>query len=364
MECLPRQGPSRLLRTELMRSLIPWLVSLFRFAFASKAMLRDLALENLALRHQLTVHQRHGRRVSFRIRDRAFWVVLRRIWPQWRQACVLVKPETVVHWHRTGFRLFWRWKSRRSAPSKARIERVQMIRRMASENPRWGAPRIQGELQKLGYRLSQSTVQRYMPRRTPTEKQRQSWKVFLDNHRDSIAAMDFITVPTATFGRIYALVILLHGRRRVAHVNVTKHPTAEWVKQQLREAFPFDEAPKYLIFDRDTIFGAVKGFVRSMGIQPKQISFRCPWQNGAIERLMRSIRGDVLDHVVVFNENHLRRLLKEYFAYYHEDRTHLALNKDSPLSRPVEHRPHAAARVIGKKRLGGLHHRYTWDDAA
>jgi len=321
-------------------------------------------MEVLLLRQQIQVLQRTQKRVRFSARDRAFWVLVKRFWPDWKRHCHLVRPETVVQWHRASFRRFWKWKSKMASPSSAKTERNALIRRMASENPTWGAPRIHGELLKLGFRLSQSTVQRLMPKRSPSKNQRQNWRTFLANHRDAIAAMDFLTVPTATFQQLFVLVILRHGRREIAHFNVTTHPTAEWIKQQLREAFPFDEIPKYLIFDREPAFTALKGFVESMGIKPKQISFRSPWQNGAVERMMRTLRKDLLDHVIVFNENHLRRLMKDYVSYYHQDRTHLSLGKDAPRGRPIESRPVGSRKVIAHRRVGGLHHRYDWEQAA
>lgn len=319
-----------------------------------------LLLENLALRQQVSVLKR-GSKPRLRARDRAFWILLSRLWPRWKEVCVIVKPATVVSWHRAGFQIFWKWKSRvRPGRPPVNFELRTLIRRMASENPYWGAPRIHGELIKLGFRVSERTVQRYLPRRPTPPQAGQSWKTFLVNHRDHIAAMDFFAVPTWNFRNIYGLVIMHHGRRRILHLNVTAHPTADWVKQQLREAFPFDEVPRYLIFDRDTIFGAVKGFVATLGIQAKMTSYRSPWQNGVMERLIGSLRRDMLDHVIVHNEVHLLRLLKEYQAYYHQDRTHLGLGKESPLGRLSEVRAGPEAKVIAYPRIGGLHHRYGW----
>jgi putative transposase len=342
----------------------------FRFAWfhlfrgLSDSERHELRMEVLLLRQQIQMLQRTQKRVRFSARDRAFWVLVKRFWPDWKRHCHLVRPETVVRWHRASFRLFWKWKSRVTCPPSAKAERNSLIRRMATDNPTWGAPRIHGELLKLGFRLSQSTVQRLMPKRPPTKVQRQNWRTFLANHRDVIAAMDFLTVPTATFQQLFVLVILRHGRREIAHFNVTPHPTAAWIKQQLREAFPFDEIPKYLIFDREPAFTALKGFVESMGIKPKQISFRSPWQNGAVERMMRTLRKDLLDHVIVFNENHLHRLLKDYVSYYHQDRTHLSLGKDAPRGRPIGPKHSGSAKVIAHRRVGGLHHRYDWKQAA
>lgn len=325
----------------------------------------ELAREIVVMRHQLSVLQRKVPKPIFSAGDRWLWAWISRRWSGWRRACVLVKPETVIGWHRLGFRLFWRWKSRRK-PGGKRIapDVVALIRRMAGENPTWGAPRIHGEISKLGFRVSERTVLRYMPKHKGTEKQRQGWRTFLENHREVIAAMDFCVVPTWNFRQLYILVILRHGRRIIAHMNVTTNPSAEWVKQQVREAFPFDEIPKYLIFDNDTTFSAVESFVESMGITPKRTAFHCPWQNGAVERFNGTLRRELLDHVVVLDEAHLRRLLKNFLAYYHEDRTHLALGKDAPEGRPEEIPPNASATVEALPRVGGLHHRYVWRDAA
>jgi transposase InsO family protein len=326
----------------------------------------ELRMEILVLRRQLQVFQKREPRPNLGSRFRLYWLVVSRLWPRWKSACLLVKPETVIRWHRTGFRLFWMWKSRKRPGRKPiRADLAALIRRMAEEN-HWGAPRIHGELLKLGFKVSETTVWSYMSKTRPdgTERQRQNWRTFLANHRDVIAAMDFLVVPTWNFRLLTVLVILKHGRRELVHFNVTSHPSCEWVKQQIREAFPFDEGPRYLIFDRDTIFGPIKAFLESMGISPKQTAFRSPWQNGACERMIGSIRRDLLDHVIVFNEDHLRRLLRDYAAYYHVDRTHLGLGKDSPRGRPVESKPDEASTVMTQPRLGGLHHRYTWDRAA
>lgn len=272
---------------------------------------------------------------------------------------------TVVAWQRAGFRLYWRAKSKkRPGRPSTRAEVVAAIRRLAMENPLWGAPRIHGELRMLGVKVSQATVARLVRRRPSPGAKRQSWRAFLHNHREHIAGMDFFTVPTATFRQLYGLVILRHGRREVAHVNVTAHPTAAWVTQQLREAFPEDTTPRYLVFDRNTIFGATKDLIRRLGIEPKVTGLRCPWQNGAMERFIGTLRRELLDHVIVRNEAHLNRLLREFVRYYHEDRTHLGLEKETPAHRPRDATPIENADMRAEPRLGGLHHRYRWDRAA
>lgn len=325
----------------------------------------SLALENLALRQQLAVLQRRQGRARLRCPDRAFWVLLSRLWPAWKSACVIFSPATVVTWHRAGFRAYWRGRSRKPAGRPSiRAELKAVITLLAAENPRWGAPRIHGELRMLGFRVSQATVSRLLPKRPRSGVQRQSWKTFLQNHREHLAGMDFFTVPTAGFRQLYGLVILRHGRRQVAHVNVTAHPTATWVAQQLREAFPEDRAPKYLVFDRDVIFGAAKDFIRRLGIEPKLIGYRCPWQNGAVERFIGTLRRELLDHVIVRDELHLNRLLRDYLRYYHEDRTHLGLAKGTPSHRPRDTEPGALGELQSETRVGGLHHRYSWRRAA
>jgi hypothetical protein len=220
-------------------------------------------------------------------------------------------------------------------------------------------------LVKLGFDVSERTVSRYLPRRPPNPDKIKQWMTFLQNHRDAIAAMDLFIIPLVTFRVLSILVIIHHGRRLLLYVNVTFNPTAEWVIQQLREAFPYDTAPKHMIFDRDSIFSAqVVAAVKSFGVKPVRTSWRSPWQNGVVERWIGSCRRELLDHVVVFNERHAMRLLREYIAYYHEDRCHLALDKDAPHPRPVHKRPSTGYQVVALPRVGGLHHRYEWREAA
>ena len=227
---------------------------------------------------------------------------------------------------------------------------------MWNSNPTWGKPRIQAELRKIGIEVSDSTVWRYRPpRRDPPS---QSWRAFLDNHVRDIVAIDFFVVPTATFRVLYVLLIMSHDRRRILHFNVTTSPSARWTAQQVREAFPYDTAPRYLLRDRDSIFGT--DFVRrikSMGIKEVVTAPGSPWQNPYCERLIGSIRRECLDHVIVLNERHLLRVLRSYTSYYHSSRTHRSLDNDSPDSRPVE--PPEMGDVAALPQVGGLHHRYT-----
>jgi putative transposase len=321
----------------------------------------ELVLENLALRQQVAVLAAKGGRARITTVDRWFWIALRRCWSRWTEVLVFVKPETVVRWHRAGFRRYWTWLTQRGRRGRPRTGEnlCALIRRMATENAGWGAPRIHGELLKLGFDISERTVSRYLPRRPVPPDALKRWLTFLRNHRDAIAAMDLFVVPTATFRLVYAWFAIGHNRRHILHFDVTDQPTAAWVVQQLRETFGLDVTPRHMIFDRDSIFSAqVVSTVKSFGIQPTRTAYRCPWQNGVAERWVGSVRRELLDHVVVLSERHLRRLLGEYVAYYHEDRTHLGLNKDTPggRSRAAQRGPHAA--VLARSRLGGLHHRY------
>ena len=229
---------------------------------------------------------------------------------------------------------------------------------MVAENPTWRAPRIHGELKMLGFEVSERTISRWIRQVPQNPEPARRWLTFLRNHREAIAAMDFFTVPTLTFGVLYCFFIIAHDRRRILHFNVSRNPTSAWVTQQLREAFPYESAPRYLIFDRDAKFDLdVVVAVRAMGSQPTRTSFQSPWQNGVAERWVGSCRRDLLDHVIALNERHLKRLLAEYVRYYHEDRTHLGLGKETPHRRAAQWQ-RGSERVVSQSRLGGLHHRY------
>jgi transposase InsO family protein len=316
-----------------------------------------LAAENLALRQQLSLLQRSAPRPRFRLRDRLLWVALCRCFDAWRSWLAVAQPATALRWHRQGFGRFWKWRSRGRLPGRPSLDREvrALVRRMARENPTWGAPRIAAELRLLGHDVATSTVSKYLPagRRPPS----QTWKMFLRNHAGSLASVDFCAVPTVTFRLLYVFAILCHERRRVVHVNVTAHPTAAFVAQQLREAFPFEATPKYLIRDRDSIYGdEVRRCLNSLGITEVVIAPRSPWQNPYVERFFGTLRRECLNHVLVLNEGHLRRTLREYLAYYHQARTHMALADNAPEPRTVE--PPSRGRVRAIPYLGGLHHRY------
>jgi transposase InsO family protein len=324
-----------------------------------RALLRShatLVAENLALRQQLAILHQRLPRPRLKNRDRLFWVVLSKLWSGWQSVLVIVKPETVIRWHRQGFKYYWRWKSR-SKPGRPKIPRElrQLIRRISRENPLWGAPRIQDELRLLGHDLSTSTIAKYMDRsgRPPS----QTWRSFLRNHIEGIAAVDFFTVPTALFQVLYVWVVLRHARRKIVHFNVTAHPTAAWLAQQLREAFPMDQAPRYLIRDRDGAYGdAFRRCAESMGIEEVLIAPQSPWQNPFVERVIGTIRRDCLDHLIVLNEPHLRRIMARYLEYYHLARCHRSLQRNSPVPRTTE-APEQGG-IVAIPYVSGLHHRY------
>jgi hypothetical protein len=327
----------------------------------------SLVIENIALRQQITALKQERPRPTLDYADRGFWVALRSSWSGWANRLVIVKPETVVRWHRERFRRHWRTNSQRKRPGRPRIEPEvrSLIRQMAADG--WGAPRIHGELLKLGFDTRETTVSRYMPRpRLPAEPdQLKRWLAFLRNHKGDVAAMDFFPVPTASLRVLHCFFVTHHGRRKVLHFNATFNPTSAWVIQQLREAFPYDTGPRHLIFDRDWIFSAaVVGFVKAMGTTPCRTAFRCPWQNPLAERWIGRARRELFDHVVVFNERHAVRLARLYLSYFHYDRTHLGLAKDTPEGRAVTPRTSASAKVVALPRVGGLHHRYEWREAA
>jgi putative transposase len=316
-----------------------------------------LAAENLALRHQLNVLQRNAKKPGLRRSDRRLWVLLLRLWRGWRGSLTIVQPETVIRWHREGFRLYWRWKSRPKRPGRPKVPREvrDLIGQMSEANPRWGAPRIHGELLKLGIEIGQATVSKYMIRQRKPPSQ--TWRTFLENHAQDIVSIDFFTVPTATFRVLFVFLMLSNARRRVVHFNVTAAPTAVWTGQQIIEAFPWDTAPRFLLRDRDGIYGSeFKQRVRGMGIEEVVIAASSPWQSPYVERLIGSIRRECLDRLIVLSEKQLRRVVTSYLAYYHGSRTHLGLEKDCPDSRPIEFPDQGT--ISEEPMVGGLHHRY------
>ena len=315
-----------------------------------------IALENVALRHQLRVLQRSVHRPRLARWDRVLWVWLSRVWASWRSSLVIVQPATVLAWHRQGFQLYWRWKSRAKPVGRPRLdpELRQLIRRMARENPTWGRRRIRAELALLGYEVAELTVAKYM-HRTATRPS-PTWRAFLASHARDIVAVDFFLVPALTYRLLFAFVVLHHHRRELLHLHVTDQPTAVWTARQILEAFPNETAPRYLLRDRDAIYGEASPGLANMGIREVLIAPRAPWQNPFVERVIGSIRRECLDQVLILNAAHLRRLLRAYVAYYNTARPHQSLDHNSPQPREV-HRPELG-RVVSIPQVGGLHHLY------
>jgi transposase InsO family protein len=335
-----------------MIALLCFVLAVLAAPFKSKG---RLEAENAALRHQLIVLRRKmQRRARLTDSDRWFFIQLYRWFPSMLNALMIVRPETLVRWHRAGFRCYWRWKSRpRGGRPQIDTDLRALIRRMSIENPLWGAPRIHGELLKLGFAVAQSSVAKYMVKRRGPPSQ--GWRTFLHNHAPEVAAMDLFVVPTIGFDLLYAFVIVGLGRRNLVWINVTTNPTAEWIVRQLTEAFPWNEAPRYLIRDRDRIYGSIVARrMCAMGIRDKPSAPASPWQNGFAERLIGSIRRECVDHFIVLGEAHLCRILRTYARYYNNIRTHWSLDKDAPVPRPVQRIGFINSHAI----LGGLHHHY------
>jgi transposase InsO family protein len=335
-----------------MIALICFVFAVLASPFKSKV---SLEAENTALRHQLIILRRKVRgRVRLTNTDQLLFVQLYRWFPSILKSITIMRPEALVRWHRAGFRSYWRWKSRaRGGRPQIEARLRVLIRRMSIENPLWGAPRIHGELLKLGFEVAQSTVTKYMVRRYGPPSQ--GWRTFLRNHAPHIAAMDLFVVPTIGFDLLYAFIIVRLDRRDLVWISVTLNPTAEWIAGQITEAFPWNETPLYLIRDLDRIYGDVTlRRIRAMGIRDKPIAPGSPWQNGFAERLIGSIRRECLDHLVILGEAHLRRILRTYACYYNKIRTHRSLDKDAPAFRPVQRVGAIRSYAI----LGGLHHYY------
>lgn len=315
-----------------------------------------LQLENLLLRKQIEILMRRQKRPRVTNRDRFWLVMFSRLYDHWQEAFLIFSPETLIRWHKQGFKLYWRWKSGKS-PGRPPIDKElrDLISEMVRENSGWGAPRIHGELLKLGFDISEATVSAYMPKKKKLSNQ--TWKTFLRNHFTETVSIDFFTVPTLGFSVLYVFLILSHGRRKIIHYNITRNPTDEWTARQLIEAFAWNPPPRFLIRDRDTKFGnKFKSRLRHLEIQDIRTAYRTPWQNGYVERIIGSIKRECLDHVIILNENHLNNIMKSYIDYYHNSRTHLGLNKDSPNHRKVF--PKDDEMITSIPMVGGLHHRY------
>ena len=327
------------------------IIATFFKLFSRKA---DLIAENISLRQQLGIYKRKHKRIPIKNSDRIFWIFISKIWLKWKSALVIVKPETVCRWHRNLFKVYWRWKSR-GKPGRPKIDKElqQLIRRIQLENPTWSSQRIHGELLKLSFDVSERTVAKYMFRihKPPS----QSWKNFLSNHATKIAAIDFFTVITINFKILYVFVAIEHGRRKILHFNVASKPGSFWAAQQLRETFGWDSPVKYVIRDNDGIYGDVfKQQLKKLGLEDTPTAPHSPWQSPICERVIGTLRRECLNHMIILNENHLRRVLEEFIDYYNSSRTHMSLNKDSPRGRAVQ----ASGKIVSTSILGGLHHEY------
>lgn len=334
--------------------MIKCLIWVIRALFFSRG---ALIAENLALRQQLLVCQRSVKRPKLYSSDRRFWSFLSCFWKDWKSILLIVQPETVIKWHREGFRFYWKWKSQTRNVGRPQIEKQvrELIRQMSQENVLWGAPRIEAELHLLGHDVAESTVARYMIK--PRKPSLPTWRSFLKNHMKQMVAVDFFTVPTINFRILCCFVVLHHDRREIVHFNVTAHPTALWTAQQIVNAFPEKTAPKYLIRDRDAIYGEYfRQRIKNMGIEEVITAPRSPWQNSYVERIIGTIRRECLDHMIIWNEKHLLDILEQYFTYYHQVRTHQSLDRNSPIPREVE--PALKGKVISIPMVGGLHHQY------
>jgi putative transposase len=337
--------------------MIEALFLLFSFLKSGLKNQTELALENLALRQQLAILKRNRPHPRLRRRDRLFRACLSSVWQRWRESLIVVKSESVVRWHRKGFELYWTHLSKHHGAGRPQTgkEIRDLVRKMANANATWGSPRIHGELLKLGINISERTVARLMPKNR--NRPSQTWRTFLDNHVKDLVSIDFFVVPTATFRVLFVLVVLAHDRRRVVHFNVTEYPTARWTGEQIIQAFPGGSEPRYLLRDRDRIYGEeCKERIQAIGIEEIMTAPRSPWQNPFCERLIGSIRRDCLNHVIVLGESHLRRILGRYFHFYHKYRTHISLEKDTPEPRPIQ--KVSLGDVIEIPEVGGLHHHY------
>jgi len=337
-----------------LKILVVFIFGFFRLLFKSKQSLR---LENLMLRQQLNIYKRKNRRPKLKNFDRIILVWVSRIFSNWKSAIVVVKPVTVIGWHKKGFKLYWKRKSRRVGRTNIDWELIKLIRRMQKENPIWTAQRIQGELVKLGLYVSDNTVAKYMRKSKTDPEKCQRWLTFLRNQTKHIVAIDFLVARTIFFKSIHVFVAISHGRRKIIHFGVSSRPHSQWAIQQLRETFAFDETTKYVIRDNDKIFSEnFKQTIKNFGLKDKPTAFRSPWQNPICERMIGTLRRECLDHIIILNERHLHNVLHEYiFEYYNISRTHMSLDKDSPEHRPVQ----KGGKIVSKPILGGLHHVYS-----
>ena len=335
--------------------LIQFLLTLVTTSVRSRL---SLQAENAALRNQLFLYRKSGQRPRIKPADRLLWCFIAKFWAGWRTALYFVQPRTVAAWQKKRFRDYWRALSRSAKPGRPRIspELRKLIGRMWEANPTWGSPKIVAELAMLGINVAKSTVEKYQPKRARPPSP--TWRTFLDQHVRDLVSIDFFIVPTATFRVLFVFVVLAHDRRRIVHFNVTEHPTAQWTEQQIVEAFPFDTAPSYLIRDGDGIYGErVTRRIKSLGTNEVITAPASPWQNAYVERVIGTLRRELFDHVIVLGERHLLWLVREHARYYNNDRPHMTLDGDAPISRGVE--PPGEGRVVALPRVAGMHHRYS-----
>jgi len=315
----------------------------------------SLIVENIILRHQIIIYQRK-KKPRLKNLDRIVFCFASKIWNDWKSAIVIVKPSTVISWHRKGFKMYWRWKSRKKGRPNIYWELIKSIRKLQKENPLWSPQRIQGELAKLGYDVSENTIAKYIRKNKPDPSKRQNWLTFLRNHAKYIVGIDFLVVRNIYFKAIYVFAAISHERRKIIHFAVTSKPHSQWAIQQLRETFGFNQTTKYIIRDNDSIYSdEFKAHIPRFGLKDKPTAYRCPWQNPIAERVIGTLRRECLDHVIIINERNLHDILHEFiFEYYNVSRTHLSLDQDSPEHRPTQ----SHGQIVSSSILGGLHHTY------
>ena len=337
-----------------MKNLIILLFEFIRLSFKNR---HSLILENLLLRQQIIILKRKTKKPKLKNIDRIILIWISKLWSNWKSALIIVKPETLIGWHKEGFKFFWRWKSRTTGRPLIDWELIKLIRKLQKDNPIWTHQRIQGELVKLGYNVCDNTVKKYMFKIKPDDSKRQNWLTFLINHAKHIAGIDLFVVRTIFFKAIYVFIAISHDRRKILHFAVTSNPHSQWAIQQLRETFAFDDTTKYVIRDNDKIFSEdFKMHLKRFGLEDTPTAVRSPWQNPICERVIGTIRRECLDHMIILNEKHLHNVLHEYiFKYYNVSRTHMSLEKDSPVHRPIQ----TKGKIINKPILGGLHHIYS-----
>ena len=336
-----------------MKSIVLLIFEFFRLLFKHR---KSLMLENLMLRQQLNIYKRKNKRPKLENIDRIILVWISRVFSKWKSALVVAKASTLIGWHRKGFKLYWKWKYRRVGRPNINWELIKLIRRMQKENPIWSAQRIQGELAKLGFSVCDNTVAKYMRKPKTDPEKIQRWLTFSRNHAKYTVGIDFLVVRTIFFKSIYVFVAISHDRRRIVHFGISSKPHSQWSIQQLRETFGFDETTKYVIRDNDKIFShEFKQTIKRFGLEDTPTAPRSPWQNPFCERVIGTLLRECLGHMIILNEKHLYDVLHEYiFDYYNVSRTHISLDKDSPVHRPAQ----TEGKIVSKPILDGLHHVY------